>query len=93
MGKPIQSSSGIEKRSPTQSLTPSQERAALIGEYLYKFATIANREMPQDGELTKIFSEALSDLDEKSLRRGFEAYLREGDRFPWPADIRTLGEL
>ena len=65
----------------------------MIGEYLYKFATIANREMPQDGELTKIFSEALSDLDEKALKRGFEAFLREGTKFPWPAEIRELGEL
>ena len=81
------------KQSPTQSLTPNQERTVLIGEYLYKFAMIANREMPKDGELQKIFVEALDDLSLKEIERGLKAYLKEGTRFPWPAEVRELSEL
>ena len=90
MGKPIQSSSGIVKRQQTHSLTPSER---LLEDYLHKFAMIASREMPQDGELHRIFAAALDDMDAKSLERGLKAYLREGTRFPWPAEIRELGEL
>ena len=93
MAKQIQSSSGIVKQSPTQFLTPNQERTVLISEYLYKFAMISNREMPKDGELTKIFVEALDDLSLKEIERGLKAYMKEGDRFPWPSQVRELSEL
>lgn len=81
------------KRLPEQSLTPNQERTALVGAYLLKYAAIANRDMGKSGELVEIFVEALDDLSPKELKRGLEKYLREGNRFPWPNDIREAAEL
>ena len=66
---------------------------ALVGEYLYKFAAIANRDLGADGELINIFAEGLSDLDDKELERGLKNYLQQGNRFPWPNDIRELSDL
>lgn len=80
------------KQSNEQSLTPRQQQTALIGEYLYKFAAI-DRNRPVDEELIAIFVDALDDMDVKALERGLKAHLREGNRFPWPAEIRELGEL
>jgi len=46
-----------------------------------------------DPELIGIFAGALSDLDDKELERGLKNYLQQGDRFPWPSQIRELSDL
>ncbi len=92
MGKRLTSGSAIEKQSQPQSLTPSQQRTALIGEYLYKYAAIDKNRIV-DPELIAIFAEALSDLDQKELERGLKKYLKEGTRFPWPSEIIELSDL
>lgn len=81
------------KQSQEQSLTLEQQRVSLIGEYLYKFAAIANRDLGKSGEVVTIFAEALSDLTPKELERGLKEYLNEGKGFPWPSEIRELSEL
>ena len=80
------------KRSNAQSLTPEQERTALVGTYLYKFAAI-DRNRPMDEELVTIFVEALDDIPLRRLEDGLKDYLREGKGFPWPSQIRELSEL
>ena len=80
------------KQSQPQSLTPKQERTALIGEYLYKYA-ILDRNRVVDEELIAIFVEGLSDLDDKELERGLKNYLKDGARFPWPKEIIELSDL
>jgi hypothetical protein len=92
MAKQLQSGKEIVKQSNEQSLTPEQERTALVGTYLYKFAAI-DRNRAVDEELIAIFVEGLEGLDLKALNRGFKAYLMEGTRFPWPSEIRELSEL
>lgn len=92
MGKRLPSGSAIEKQSQPQSLTPSQQRTALIGEYLYKYAVL-DRNRVVDEEIIAIFVEGLSGLDEKELERGLKNYLREGSRFPWPKEIIELSDL
>lgn len=79
------------KQSNPQSLTPEQHKTAIVGEYLYKYAAIANRIV--DAELISIFVEGLEGLSVREIERGMDAYLKEGNRFPWPSDIRELGEL
>jgi hypothetical protein len=64
----------------------------LIGEYLSKYAAI-DRNRIVDPELINIFVEALDDIDQKGIERGLKAYLKEGERFPWPVNIRELSEL
>jgi hypothetical protein len=64
----------------------------LVGSYLYKYAAI-DRNRVVDEELIGIFVEALEGLDLKELERGLKAYLTEGVRFPWPAEIREMSEL
>lgn len=80
------------KQSQPQSLTPNQERTALIGVYLYKYAAL-DKNRVVDEELISIFIEGLSDLDEKELERGLKNYLKEGTRFPWPREIIELSDL
>ena len=80
------------KQSQPQSLTPNQQRTALIGEYLYKYAAI-DRNRVVDEELIAIFVEGLDGLDEKELERGLKNYLKEGKRFPWPSEIIELSDL
>jgi len=92
MAKRLQSGTEIVKQSQPQSLTPSQQRTALIGTYLYKYAVI-DRNRVVDEELIAIFVEGLSDLDDKALERGLRKYLREGNRFPWPSEIIDLSDL
>lgn len=92
MGKRLASGTEIVKQSQPQSLTPSQQRTALIGEYLYKYAAI-DRNRVVDEELIGIFVEGLDGLDEKELERGLKNYLKEGKRFPWPAEIIELSDL
>ena len=93
MVRQTKSETAIEKLSPAQSLTPNQKRTALVGEYLYKYATIANRDLGKGPEMVQFFMEGLSDLDDKELERGLKNYLQQGTRFPWPADIRELSDL
>jgi hypothetical protein len=92
MGKQLQSKTAIVKQSQPQSLTLNQQRTALIGEYLYKYAAI-DRNRVVDEELITIFVEGLSGLDEKELERGLKNYLKEGKRFPWPSEIIELSDL
>lgn len=69
----------------------NDERKKLISEYLNKYATISGRIITP--QLMEIFEESLSDLSVSRLRAGFKLYLQEGDRFPWPSQIRDLAEL
>ena len=92
MAKRLQSGTEIVKQSQPQSLTPSQQRTALIGTYLYKYAVL-DRNRVVDEETIGIFVEGLSDLDEKELERGLKNYLKDGDRFPWPKNIIELSDL
>lgn len=92
MAKRLQSGTEIVKQSQPQSLTPSQERTALIGVYLYKYAAL-DKNRVVDEELIAIFVEGLSGLDDKELERGLKNYLKEGDRFPWPKNIIDLSDL
>lgn len=91
--KQLKSGTEIERQSNEQSLTPEKERVALLGEYLYKYAAIANRDLGEDGELIHIYAEALKDVDPRRLQAGLRKYLEEGDRFPWPSEIREASEL
>jgi hypothetical protein len=93
MVKRLQSGKEIEKQSQPQSLTPSQQRTALVGEYLYKFAVIEGRNRVIDEEAISIFVEGLAGLEPKEIERGMKNYLMEGDRFPWPKEIRELSGL
>lgn len=85
MGKSLQRANAIERLSSEQSLTPSQQRTALIGEYLYKFGVISGKVV--DEELVAIYVEALEGVEERRLRKGLKAYLAEGTKWPWPGDI------
>lgn len=81
------------KQLPEQSLTLRQEQTNLIGDYLCKLAIIEGRNRVVDEELTALFVDALDDIPLKRLERGFKEYLKEGDRFPWPSQVRDLSEL
>lgn len=89
----MKSGTAIVKQSQEQSLTPEKQRTALVAGYLYRFAEIAGRDLGSDSDLIKIFVEALKDLDMVELKRGLDRWLRDGDRFPWPSQIRELSEL
>lgn len=91
-GKPSQSSTQIIKQSPT-TLAPAahREKQTLIANYLNDFATIANRVVTP--QLLQIFEDALSDLPVSRLRAGLDGWLKNGDRFPWPSNIREEAEL
>lgn len=65
----------------------------MVGEYLYKFAIIEGRNRLIDEEAIAIFVEGLSDLSANRIKQGMAEYLREGKGFPWPSEIRELGEL
>lgn len=69
----------------------SKPEEALIADYLEKYATIADRAISP--QLIATFAEALSDMPLNRLKQGLERYLKEGDRFPWPSQIREMGEL
>ena len=90
MGKQLQSRSAIVKQSSEPSLTPEQQRVALIGTYLAKFATIANRGL--DDSLIAIYAEALDDLDADRVRKGLVEYLKVGEKWPWPGTLREYIE-
>ena len=91
MNKLLPQGNAIEKRSQTLSLAPDKERVALVGEYLYKYAVICNRQV--DEEMILIYCEALKDLPLTRLNAGLKEWLEEGDKWPWPSEIRTAGEL
>jgi hypothetical protein len=55
------------------------------------FAAIANRQTTP--LLYSIYEKALKDVPLNRLRIGLAKWLREGDRFPWPSDIREGSEL
>ena len=91
MNKLLPQGNAIEKRSQTLSLAPDKERVALVGEYLYKYAVICNRQV--DEEMILIYCEALKDLPLTRLNAGLKEWLEEGDHFPWPAEVREAGSL
>ena len=64
---------------------------SLISDYLEKYATIAGRAVTP--QLIEVFVEALADMPYSRIKEGLEKYLKEGDRFPWPSDVRRMGEL
>ena len=78
-------------KSSLQQTTSEQERKQALSSYLYKYAAIANREMT--AELLGIFLEALEDVPVKRIKVGLANYLRDGDRFPWPSDIRECSAI
>jgi hypothetical protein len=86
----LQSGKGIEKQSSKQSLTLEQERAALVGGYLYKYGVIANRAV--DPELIAIYVEALDGLEARRIEKGLKEYLRDGTVWPWPGTLRQYIE-
>lgn len=76
-----------------QSLAPRTEhddKVEAITSYLEKFACIDNRVMTQ--QLYSIYIEALEDLELRRIRQGLEEYLRTGNRWPWPGDLRAVIE-
>lgn len=93
MARQLSSSKAIVPQSSNslQPPTPEEERKLVLAEYLYKYAAIANREMT--AELLSIFFEALSDVPLNRLKCGLRDYLVNGDRFPWPSEIREASEL
>jgi hypothetical protein len=68
-----------------------KEKQRLIANYLSDFATIANRVVTP--QLLQIFEDALRDLPSSRLHAGLNGWLKNGDRFPWPSDIRQEAEL
>ena len=90
MGKQLQQRNAIVKQSNGPLLTLEQERTALVGSYLAKFATIANRGL--DDSLIAIYVEALDDLDIGRVRKGLVEYLKVGDKWPWPGTLREYIE-
>jgi hypothetical protein len=64
----------------------------LVGDYLCKYALICGRDLG-DGEVIKVFAEALEDIEPRRLKAALEEYLKTGEKFPWPSDIRALSEL
>jgi len=56
-----------------------------------KFGLIANRAITPS--LMQLFEDALRDLPASRLRAGLAGWLKNGDRFPWPSDIREAAEL
>ena len=60
-------------------------RREVICDYLDKYALIANRAMTPT--LYDIYMEALKRQDLRKIRKGLASYLREGSKWPWPADL------
>lgn len=56
-----------------------------------QYALITNR--VATSEIMQIYEDALADLSVERLKRGLARWLREGDRWPWPSDIREAAEL
>jgi hypothetical protein len=84
--------STIEKHSPEQSLTPDNKRlTAMVGSYLYKYALICGREITP--ELITLYTNALKDIPPHRIFVGLEKWLTDGNRWPWPADIREMAEI
>jgi hypothetical protein len=90
MSKQLLPGNIIVKPSSGLSLAP-KERTALVGEYLYKYAVICNRQV--DEEMILIYCEALKDLPLSRLKAGLVEWLEEGDAWPWPSQIREAGSL
>jgi len=91
MSKQLLPGNIIVKPSSGLSLAPDKERTALVGEYLYKYAVICNRQV--DEEMILIYCEALKDLPLSRLKAGLVEWLEEGDAWPWPSQIREAGSL
>ena len=83
----------IEKCEQPSSLvrTEKQEKAEVISEYLEKYALIANRALTP--QLLSLYVEALADLPLNRIKAGLKEWLQEGDRFPWPSELRQASEL
>ena len=90
MAKSSASNNKIALRESSISLASKPEEA-IIAVYLEKYATIADRAITP--QLISIFAEALADMPLNRIKQGLERYLKEGERFPWPSQIRELGEL
>ena len=94
MVKSSASNNKISLRENNTSLAIKPERAvveATIADYLEKYATIADRAITP--QLIATFAEALADMPLSRIEQGLKRYLREGERFPWPSQIREMGEL
>lgn len=92
--RPSQSNKLIApQQQPTlTALTPEQlERKTAVSTYMAQYALITNRVATP--AIMQIYEEALSDLSVDRLKRGLKGWLRNGDRFPWPSDIREAAEL
>lgn len=68
-----------------------RERKELISEYLEKYALIANRAVTP--QLMALYVEALQDVPLRRIEAGLKFWLREGDKWPWPSDLREASEL
>lgn len=57
-----------------------------------QYALITNRVATP--AIMQIYEDALADMSVERLQRGLKAWLmRDGDRWPWPKDIREAAEL
>lgn len=80
-----------QQQQPTSLALDTAKRQEIIGNYISKYSLIANRAPTQS--LYMLFEEVLSDMSPERLERGMKNWLRNGDRFPWPSDIREAAEL
>jgi hypothetical protein len=86
-------SSQIAKRPPLTLAAQAEyrQKQVLVAHYLSDYAAIANRAVTP--QLLQIYEDALRDIPVNRLQAGLEKWLRDGDRFPWPSDIREAAEL
>lgn len=92
--KPSQSSTAITlQQQPTSLATKPEDKQkqGLLSDYLKKYAVITNRNITPT--LLRVYEEALSDMPVGRLKAGLEEWLRDGDHWPWPADIREAGKI
>lgn len=88
---PLKQAIVLQKKPTSLAKSEDKEREKIISDALEKFALIANRNITP--ALLDIYVEALSDLPLNRLRAGVKEWLEEGDKFPWPRDIREASEL
>lgn len=85
-------SSQIARQSQhTLARAEHNEKQQLIANYLNDFATISARVVTP--QLLKIYEDAFADMSVSRLEAGLRGWLKEGDRWPWPANIREVAEL
>ena len=81
----------LQDKHSLQVKTETQERKEVISEYLEKYALIANRALTP--QLLALYVEALEDVPLSRIKAGLKDWLENGDKWPWPSDIRTASEL